>query len=371
MIDPRIYRAGLVPAFFALIVAAFAVQRPPTPVSASLPPDSFEATRAFSGLRELASTFPRRRPGSPGDRALARRVAGVLRDTGFRVRTRRFDGGTALGERSLETVIGSRPGLSSREIVVVAHRDSLRAPGTAELSGTAALLELARIYEGRTLRKTLVLVSTSGGTGPPCSYRNEGIPMNLARQGFNAIMATIVLTLIVGVLYPLAMTGLSQVLFRDQANGSLIRSGDGTIVGSSLLGQNFTGAQYFHPRPSVAGSDGYDASASGGSNLGPTNQKLFDAVKDRAVAYRQENGLAVDAPVPVDAVTASASGLDPDITPANAALQVPRVAKAHNMSEADLRALVARYTEGRTLGFLGEDRINVLELNLALDGTAR
>jgi K+-transporting ATPase ATPase C chain len=195
--------------------------------------------------------------------------------------------------------------------------------------------------------------------------------MNLARQGFNAIMATIVLTLIVGVLYPLAMTGVSQILFKRQANGSLITRADGTVVGSSLLGQNFTGAQYFHPRPSAAGSDSYDASASGGSNLGPTNQKLFDAVTERAVAYRKENGLADTTPVPVDAVTASASGLDPHITPANAALQVARVAKARNMSDTDVRALVARYTEGRTLGFLGEERIKVLELNLALDGAAR
>lgn len=195
--------------------------------------------------------------------------------------------------------------------------------------------------------------------------------MNLARQGFNAIMATVVLTVIVGVLYPLAMTGLSQAFFKDQANGSLIRRSDGTVVGSSLIGQNFSGAQYFHPRPSAAGSDGYDASASGGSNLGPTNQKLFDTVAERAAAYRQENGLADNVPVPVDAVTASASGLDPQITPANAALQVARVAKTRNMSDTDVRALVARHTEGRTLGFLGEERINVLELNLALDGAAR
>jgi len=195
--------------------------------------------------------------------------------------------------------------------------------------------------------------------------------MNLARQGFNAIMTTIVLTLIVGILYPLAMTGLSQILFRDQANGSRIRSGDGTIVGSSLIGQNFTSVQYFHPRPSAAGTDGYDGSASSGSNLGPTNQKLIDGVAANAKAYREENSLAADYPVPVDAVTASGSGLDPHITPANAALQVARVAKARNMSDTNVRAIVAKYTTGRTLGFLGEDRVNVLELNLALDAAKR
>jgi potassium-transporting ATPase KdpC subunit len=183
-----------------------------------------------------------------------------------------------------------------------------------------------------------------------------------------AILMVVVLTILLGIIYPLVMTGVAQVLFPSQANGSLVRDTSGNVIGSAILGQNFTQPQYFHPRPSAAGSDGYDATASGGSNLGPTNQKLIDAVKDRTDAYRQENSLAADVPVPVDAVTTSASGLDPDISPANALIQAARVAKARNVSEDQVRSLVNQYTEGRTLFVLGEPRVNVLKLNLALDG---
>lgn len=190
---------------------------------------------------------------------------------------------------------------------------------------------------------------------------------NLVQHFRSAVLMTLVLTVLFGIAYPLAMTGISQVLFPSQANGSLVRDAQGNVVGSAILAQNFTKPQYFHPRPSAAGSDGYDPTSSGGSNLGPTNQKLLDTVKDRTEAYRAENGLAADAPVPVDAVTASASGLDPDISLANAQLQAGRVARARSLSEDQVRTLVDQYTEGRTLGILGEPRVNVLELNLALD----
>jgi K+-transporting ATPase ATPase C chain len=184
----------------------------------------------------------------------------------------------------------------------------------------------------------------------------------------SAVLMVVVLTVMLGIIYPLLMTGISQVVFPSQANGSLVRDSSGTVIGSAILAQNFTQPQYFHPRPSAAGSDGYDATSSGGSNLGPTNQKLIDAVKDRTDAYRDENSLAADAPVPVDAVTTSASGLDPDISPANAVIQASRVAKARGLSEDQVRTLVNQNTEGRTLGILGEPRVNVLKLNLALDG---
>jgi len=178
-------------------------------------------------------------------------------------------------------------------------------------------------------------------------------------------VATLVLT---GLVYPLVVTGLAQTLFPWRANGSPV-SAQGRVVGSELIGQGFAAPGYFHPRPSAAGS-GYDAAASAGTNLGPTSQKLVSGIRDLAIAYRQENGLPEGTPLPADAVTRSGSGLDPHVSPANAALQVPRVARARGMSQAAVRALVAQNTEGRQFGLLGEPRVNVLRLNLALDRAA-
>jgi len=177
-----------------------------------------------------------------------------------------------------------------------------------------------------------------------------------------AILMTITTTVLLGVIYPLMVTGLAQVLFRDKANGQLIvRNGD--VVGSRIIGQGFSGPGYLHSRPSAAGN-GYDAANSGGSNLGPTNQKLIDRVKQEVYRLQAENPAL---PVPADLVTASASGLDPHITPAAAEFQVPRIARERHMSEQTVRALVQKYTEPRQFGFLGEPRVNVLLLNLALD----
>jgi len=184
-----------------------------------------------------------------------------------------------------------------------------------------------------------------------------------------AIVMILLMTVLTGLAYPLAMTGIAQVVFPHQANGSLIEK-DKTVIGSALIGQNFSADTYFQPRPSAAGESGYDATASGGSNLGPTNKKLLDQVQERADAYRKLNGLGPNDPIPGDAVTASSSGLDPHISPENAALQVARVAKARGLSESQVRALVARYTEGPQWGLFGQQRVNVLELNLALDAGA-
>jgi len=181
-----------------------------------------------------------------------------------------------------------------------------------------------------------------------------------------AVMATIVLAVVCCGLYPLVIFGISQALFRDKANGSLIVDPDGTVRGSKLLAQGFTADKYFHPRPSTAGN-GYDAAASSGSNLGPTSQKLSDAIKDRVEAYRKENGLKEGETVPADAVTTSASGLDPHISLRNAELQTPRVAKARAVSEDKVRELIQQNTDGRDLAVLGDPGVNVLTLNRALD----
>ena len=188
----------------------------------------------------------------------------------------------------------------------------------------------------------------------------------LVRQLRPAILVLAVFTGICGIVYPLVATGIGQVAFHDKANGSLIER-DGVVVGSALLGQNFTGTNYFHPRPSAAGANGYDGSASSGSNLGPLNPDLLSAISDRVAAYRQENGLAAGQPVPVDAVTASGSGLDPDISVANARLQAQRVATARGLSLDQVAQMIDDHTDGRALGVLGVPAVNVLQLNLALD----
>ena len=184
------------------------------------------------------------------------------------------------------------------------------------------------------------------------------------RNLLTAILFTIVTTILFGLIYPLAVTGIAQVIFPDRANGQLIRRGDGAIIGSKIIGQPFTGPGYFHSRPSAAGVAGYDAGASSGSNLGPTSQKLIDRIKADAARIQAENP---NQPVPVDLVTTSASGLDPHISPAGAEFQIPRVARERRLMESELRQIVASHTEGRTLGLLGEPRVNVLELNLDLD----
>lgn len=181
-----------------------------------------------------------------------------------------------------------------------------------------------------------------------------------------SILMTIALVVLTGLIYPLVMVGLAQAAFHNQANGSLITNAKGHVVGSRLIGQSFTKPQYFHGRASAAGA-GYDATSSGGTNLGPTSTKLLTTTVALADSIRKEDGLPATYPLPSDAVSTSASGLDPDISPAYADLQVARVAKARGLSETTVRALVQTYTSGRTLGVLGAPRVNVLELNLALD----
>jgi len=185
----------------------------------------------------------------------------------------------------------------------------------------------------------------------------------------SALMSTIILAVVCCGIYPLVVFGIGQAAFHDKAKGSLILDKDGTARGSKLLGQGFTAEKYFHPRPSAAGN-GYDAANSGGSNLGPTSQKLTDAIKDRIATYRTENGLKDSDAVPADAVTASGSGLDPHISLRNAEMQIPRVAKARGLASDKVRALVRQFTDSADLGILGEPGVNVLQLNLALDAAS-
>ena len=193
---------------------------------------------------------------------------------------------------------------------------------------------------------------------------------NIIAEFGRSILATIFFAVILCVLYPLIVYGAAQLLFPNQANGSLLVDKSGAVRGSALLAQNFTGAQYFHPRPSAAGANGYDATSSGGSNLGPTSSNLVANITANIATYRSDNGLATNTPVPADAVTASASGLDPHISVANAEIQILRVAKARGISEDRVRALVKQNTDGRDLGLFGEPRVNVMTLNFALNGLA-
>ena len=178
-----------------------------------------------------------------------------------------------------------------------------------------------------------------------------------------AFLMTIATTILLGLIYPLVVTGVAQLVFRDKANGQIVRR-NGEVIGSRIIAQPFTSAKYFHPRPSFAGANGYDAANSGGTNYAPTNQKLIDRVKADAASLQAENP---GQPIPVDLITTSASGLDPEISPASAEFQVPRVARERGLAESTVRQLVEQHTEQRDLGLFGEPRVNVLELNLALD----
>ncbi|MBI4855101.1 MAG: potassium-transporting ATPase subunit KdpC [Acidobacteria bacterium] len=186
----------------------------------------------------------------------------------------------------------------------------------------------------------------------------------MLKQLYPAFAITVILTLITGIIYPLAVTAIANLIFKDQAQGSLIVK-DGKVVGSRLIGQKFQGAGYFHSRPSAAGN-GYDATSSSGTNLGPTSKKLIDSVKSNAETKKTENA---NVQVPVDLVTSSSSGLDPHISPASAEFQLPRVARERGISQEVVKNLIKQHTENRTFGVLGEPRVKVLELNLALNAT--
>jgi len=207
-------------------------------------------------------------------------------------------------------------------------------------------------------------VSETAEPGEPA----VGLTSALVEQIRPAVLSVLLLALLTGVAFPAVLWVIGRPLFPRQAGGSLIRSG-GAVIGSELIGQRFTRPEYFHPRPSAAGA-GYDGTVSGGSNLGPYDQKLQDGVRRLAEDYRRENGLGPDVAIPVDAVTMSASGLDPHISPENAAQQARRVARARGWSEEAVRRLVESYTSGPQFGFLGSRRVSVLELNLALDRAA-
>lgn len=190
----------------------------------------------------------------------------------------------------------------------------------------------------------------------------------MLEQLSQALRATVLFTLLTGLIYPAVITGLCQVLFKDKANGSLVTQ-SGQVVGSALLSQNFTRPEYFHPRPSAAGNDGYDPTSSAGSNLGPTSQKLYDRIKAAADEFRKDNP-DYSGPIPSDALTTSGSGLDPEISLANATAQAARVAKSRGTSLASVQNVLTAAVKNRDWGFLGEPRVNVLELNLALDRQA-
>jgi potassium-transporting ATPase KdpC subunit len=194
---------------------------------------------------------------------------------------------------------------------------------------------------------------------------------NIFTEFGRSIVATIFFAVILCGLYPLVVFGVSQLLFPHQANGSLLVDRSSVVCGSALLAQNFTSAKYFHPRPSAAGANGFDATSSGGSNFGPTSSNLVVTITQRIADYRAENGLATNAVVPADAVTASGSGLDPNISPANAGLQIPRVAKARGLSEERIHELVKQNTHGRDFGVFGEPRVNIMTLNFTLDQLSR